>query len=115
MDLREQIVRHRKDNRLIFGGLGAVFVVFALIYFFLKRGQGVSSVVATNSILIFVLWYINVVLILAIVLILLRSLFRLMVDRRNRVLGTKFQTKLVVTAIALSLIPVLILFPSPPS
>lgn len=111
MDLRERIHRHRKDNRLIFGGLGAVFVVFALIYFFLKRGQGVPTELAANNILLFVLWYINVVLILAILLILLRSFFRLMVDRRNRILGTKFKTKLVVTAVALSLIPVLILFP----
>jgi len=111
MDLRDRIHRHRKDNRLIFGGLAAVFVVFALIYFFLKRGQGLPTELATNNILLFVLWYINVVLILAILFILVRSLFRLLLERKNRIVGSKFKTKLVFTAIALSLIPVLILFP----
>lgn len=111
MDLRARIHRHRKDNRLIFGGLGAVFVVFALIYFLLKRGQGLPTELATNNIVLFGLWYINIVLILAILFILLRSFFLLLLERKNRILGSKFKTKLVVTAIALSLIPVLILFP----
>jgi two-component system nitrogen regulation sensor histidine kinase NtrY len=111
VDLREKLHQHRKDNRLIFGGLAAVFVVFALIYFFLKRGQGLPIQLATNNILLFVLWYINIVLILAILFILVRSFFKLLLERKNRILGSKFKTKLVFTAIALSLIPVLILFP----
>ena len=111
MDLRGKIHQHRKDNRLIAGGIAAVFVVFAVIYFFLKRGQGLPVNEATNSVLLFVLWYINVVLILAILFILVRSFFKLLLERKNRILGSKFKTKLVFTAFALSLIPVLILFP----
>ncbi|MEM9553964.1 MAG: ATP-binding protein [Acidobacteriota bacterium] len=111
MDLREQILRRRKDWRVIIGGLIALLAVCALVYFMLQRGRGLPTQMATNKVLLFVLWYINVLLILTILFVLVRSIFRLLIERQNRILGSKFKTKLVATAIGLSLIPVLILFP----
>jgi two-component system, NtrC family, nitrogen regulation sensor histidine kinase NtrY len=67
-------------------------------------------VLVTNRVLLFVLWYINVVLILTVVFVLARSLFKLLMERRNRLLGSKFKSKLVATYIGLSLVPVLLLF-----
>ncbi len=60
--------------------------------------------------LLFVLWYVNVVLILTILFVLLRNLFKLLVERRHRILGSTFKFKLVATYVGLSLIPVLLLF-----
>jgi two-component system, NtrC family, nitrogen regulation sensor histidine kinase NtrY len=111
MDLREQWLRHRKDNRLLFGALSSLLLICGAFYYLLQRGQGLPARMAANKVLLFVLWYINVILILAILFILVRSLFRLLLERRTGLLGSKFKTKLVLTAIALSLIPVLILFP----
>jgi two-component system nitrogen regulation sensor histidine kinase NtrY len=111
MDVREQWDRHRKDNKLIVGLLAALFFVFAVIYFLLQRGKGLPAQIAGNKVLLFALWYLNIVLILTILLILIRSAFRLWLERRHRVIGSKFKTKLVVTAVGLSLIPVLIIFP----
>ncbi|MEM1201675.1 MAG: ATP-binding protein [Acidobacteriota bacterium] len=111
MDLREQLLRHRKDSRFIFGGLAGLLVACGVFYYMLQRGKGLPSEMAANKVLLFVLWYINIILILTIVFVLVRSLFRLILERHNRILGSKFKTKLVLTAIALSLIPVLILFP----
>ncbi len=111
MDLREQILRHRKDTRFIFGGLTALLAVCAAVYYMLQRGRGVPAELAANKLLLFVLWYANLILILAILLVLVRSFFRLLLERQNRILGSKFKTKLVLTAISLSMIPVLILFP----
>ncbi len=111
MDLREQLLRHRKDTRFIFGGLTLLLAVCGVVFYLLQRGKGLPAQMAANKLLLFVLWYINVILILTILLVLVRSLFRLLLERRHRILGSKFKSKLVLTAIGLSLIPVLILFP----
>lgn len=111
MELREQILKHRSDDRFIAGGLLFLLIVFSLFYYLLQRGKGLSAVVATDKLLLFVLWYFNITLVLSIIFILVRNLFRLLLERHNRILGSKFKTKLVASAIALSLIPVLILFP----
>ncbi len=111
MDLREQLLRHRKDFRFVFGGLTLLLLICGFVYYLLQRGKGLPAQLAANKLLLFVLWYINVILILTIVLVLVRSVFRLLLERRHRILGSKFKTKLVLTAIGLSLIPVLILFP----
>ena len=111
MELREQLLKHRKDDRFLAGVLLLLLLVFSLFYYLLQRGKGLPAVMATDKLLLFVLWYINIILILAIVFVLVRNLFRLLLERHNRILGSKFKTKLVASAIGLSLIPVLILFP----
>jgi len=111
VDLRERIRRHRKDGRFIVGGSLLLLAVFSLFYYLLQRGKGLPAEMASDKLLLFVLWYINIILILTVLLILIRSLFRLLIERHHRILGSKFKTKLVLTAIALPLIPVLILFP----
>ncbi len=110
-NLREQLLRHRKDYRFVFGGLTLLLVACGFVYYLLQRGKGLPAQLAANKVLLFALLYINVILILSILLILVRSVFRLLLERRHRILGSKFKTKLVLTAIGLSLIPVLILFP----
>ena len=110
-NLREQVLRHRKDFRFIFGGLTLLLLVCSLAYYMLQRGKGLPAELAANKLLLFVPLYINIILILTILLVLVRSVFRLLLERRHRILGSKFKTKLVLTAIGLSLIPVLILFP----
>ena len=111
MDLRDQLLRHRKDTRFIAVGMVLLLAVCGVFYYLLQRGKGLPAEMASDKLLLFVLWYINIILILSIVFIIVRGLFRLLIERHNRILGSKFKTKLVVTAIALSLIPVLILFP----
>ncbi|HEV2851234.1 MAG TPA: ATP-binding protein [Thermoanaerobaculia bacterium] len=110
MDLREKILRHRKDHRLIGAGLVALLLLFTALFYLAQRGRDLPAALVTNRVLLFVLWYVNVVLILIVVFVLLRNLFKLLVERRHRVLGSTFKFKLVATYIGLSLIPVLLLF-----
>ncbi len=110
MDFRERLRRHRKDNRLIVGGLAALLAVFTGAFYFVQRSRELPAFLVTNRVLLFVLWYVNVVLILAVVFVLLRNLFKLLVERRHRILGSTFKFKLVATYVGLSLIPVLLLF-----
>ncbi|HEX4961977.1 MAG TPA: ATP-binding protein [Thermoanaerobaculia bacterium] len=110
MPLREKLLHHRKNYRLIFGGLGALLLLFAALFYMAQRGRDLPSALVTNKMLLFVLWYVNVVLILIILFVLLRNLIKLLVERRHRVLGSTFKFKLVLTYVGLSLIPVLLLF-----
>ena len=81
MDLREQLLRRRKDTRFILGGLTALLAVLVGFYALLQQGRLPPSTL-TNKVLLFVLWYVNVLLILAILFVLVRTVLRLLVDRR---------------------------------
>jgi two-component system, NtrC family, nitrogen regulation sensor histidine kinase NtrY len=110
MSLRQKLLLHRKNYRLIFGGVGALLLLFTALYYLAERGRDLPSALVTNRVLMFVLWYVNVILILGVVFVLLRNLIKLLVERRQRVLGSAFKFKLVATYVGMSLIPVLLLF-----
>jgi two-component system nitrogen regulation sensor histidine kinase NtrY len=110
MGLRANLRRYRKNNRLIGAGLVALMLLFTGLFYLAERGRDLPTALVTNRVLFFVLWYVNVLLILVILFVLLRNVIKLVVERRHRVLGSTFKFKLVATYIGLSLIPVLLLF-----
>jgi two-component system nitrogen regulation sensor histidine kinase NtrY len=110
MKLRESLRRHRKDQRLIVGGLAVLLLLLTAPFYLFLRERDLPSFLVTNRLLLFILWYVNVVLVLAVAFVLLRNLFKLLIERRNRILGSTFKFKLVATYVGLSLIPVLLLF-----
>jgi two-component system nitrogen regulation sensor histidine kinase NtrY len=110
MSLRQTFHRHRKDLRLIVGGPVLLLLLSTAAFYVFLRERDLPAFLVTNRVLLFVLWYINVVLILIVVFVLLRNLFKLLIERRHRILGSTFKFKLVATYIGLALIPVLALF-----
>ncbi len=110
MGLRSQIRRHSKDLRLIVAGLGALLVLFSGFFYLLLYNRDLEARMINNRVLLFALWYANVVLILTVLFVLMRILFKTLVERKHRILGSKFKTKLIATYIGLSLFPVLLLF-----
>ncbi|MCF6289912.1 MAG: ATP-binding protein [Desulfobacterales bacterium] len=64
----------------------------------------------SGNVLVFVLININVLLLLLIIFLVLRSLVELIFQRRQRILGAKLRTKLVISFVSLSLIPTALLF-----
>jgi len=110
MALKERFRRHRKDNRFIVGILAGLLAVLVGLFYLIQRGRDVPETLLNNQVLLFVLWYANIVLILTILFVLLRNLLKLVIERRHRILGSKFKTKLVATYIGLVLIPVLLVF-----
>jgi two-component system, NtrC family, nitrogen regulation sensor histidine kinase NtrY len=110
MGLRSRFRRHRQDNRLIIGGLGLLLLLFTAAFYFLLNNRDLERELITNKVLLFFLWNANLLLILTVLFVLLRLLLKLMVERKHRILGSKFKTKLIATYIGLSLFPVLLLF-----
>ncbi|MGE5850538.1 MAG: PAS domain-containing sensor histidine kinase, partial [Candidatus Methylomirabilota bacterium] len=63
-----------------------------------------------SNILIFALVNINIVLLLLLVLLVFRSLFKVYLERRENVPGSKFRVKLAVAFVSLALLPASLLF-----
>jgi len=110
VSLRERAERLLRNHRFLLGGLAALLLLFTLLFYLSQRGRDLPAALVANKVLLFVLWYANVILILVVAFVLLRNLIKLLVERRHRILGSNFKFKLVATYVGLSLIPVLILF-----
>jgi nitrogen fixation/metabolism regulation signal transduction histidine kinase len=108
--LREKLERLLRNHRLLFGGLAVLLLIFTSFFYLSQRGRDLPAALVTNRVLLFVLWYVNVILILVVLFVLLRNLIKLLIERRHRILGSTFKFKLVATYVGLSLIPVLALF-----
>jgi two-component system nitrogen regulation sensor histidine kinase NtrY len=103
-------LRYHRENRFL---VGAFFFLMALsvgAFYLLQRAQETSPEELTNRVLLFVLWYLDISLILILSFILLRNVVRLAVERRSGVLGSRFRTKLVLTYVGLTFVPVILIF-----
>jgi two-component system nitrogen regulation sensor histidine kinase NtrY len=110
MDLRKTIVQHRKDTRWLVAAFALLLIVFTAIYYLIQRSRDLPTGLITERLLLFVLFFINVVLILTIVFVFGRNLFKLIIERQHGLLGSRFKTKLLVTFVGLALLPLVLLF-----
>ncbi|MEO8191043.1 MAG: ATP-binding protein [Acidobacteriota bacterium] len=108
MSLLSELQRRRKDNKLIVGLVLAVLVVWTSVSVLQQRADEPAAV--TRGLLLFVLSYINITLIAAVLFVLGRTLLKTWLERRRRTLGSQFKTKLLVTYIGLTAIPIGLLF-----
>ncbi len=69
-----------------------------------------NPVPIVNNLLVFTLVNLNIILLVVLVVVVVRNLAKLYFERKNNILGSKFQTKLIVSFIILTLIPSLLLF-----
>jgi nitrogen fixation/metabolism regulation signal transduction histidine kinase len=102
--------RRRPDNRLIVGLVLAVLVVWSVVSVLEHGASGAEPVTITRGLLLFVLSYINITLIAAVLFVLCRVLLKTWLERRRGALGSRFKTKLLVTYIGLTAIPIGLLF-----
>jgi len=110
MRVSTEFQRLRKDNRLIVGLTLAVLVVWAAVSVLEQRATEMEPETITRGLLLFVLSYINVTLIAAVLFVLCRTLIKLWLERRRGVLGSQFKTKLLVTYIGLTAVPIGLVF-----
>jgi PAS domain S-box-containing protein len=108
--IASEILRRRKDNRLIVGLVLTVLVVWAAVSVLEQRAAELDPATITRGLLLFVLSYLNVTLMAAVLFVLGRTLLKAWLDRRRPALGSRFQTKLLVTYIGLTAIPVALVF-----
>jgi nitrogen fixation/metabolism regulation signal transduction histidine kinase len=115
MDPLENAPETRRDNpkkrgsRLIGGVIILLIILFFAIDVFIRESQQFSPTSLTN-ILLSSLQITLLLLGLILAFILGRNLVRLYLERKRKVVGSHFKTKLVFFFIALSSIPTLLLF-----
>ncbi len=95
---------------LIIGGLLFAILVLTAVIYHLQTKPAFSPPYIANTVLIYVIFNINIILVFVLLIILFRNIIKLYIERRKRVLGSKFKTRLVITFIGLSLIPTILLF-----
>jgi two-component system nitrogen regulation sensor histidine kinase NtrY len=110
MSLRDLVLRYRKDPRFIVSVPLLILAGTSLVYYVTQQAKELSPEALSNRLLLFVLWNINLLLIVGILFVLLRGLVKLVLERQRGIIGSRFRTKLVVTYVATSLVPVIILF-----
>ncbi|HHB76437.1 MAG TPA: HAMP domain-containing protein [Desulfobulbus sp.] len=72
--------------------------------------KGENALPISSTVLIFALININGLLLLLMLYLVLRNLVELIFERKQKILGSKLRTRLVISFIALSLVPTIILF-----
>ena len=104
------LLQYRKDPRIIITVPLVIVTVTSLVYYLVQRAKELSPEALSSRLLLFVLWNINLILILGILFVLLRGIIKLILDRQRGILGSRFRSKLVITYVVTSLLPIHLLF-----
>jgi two-component system nitrogen regulation sensor histidine kinase NtrY len=101
--------RRRRRERYI---IAFLFLIISTLttYLFIKGFSLGLDLPVANSILVFALIDLNVILLLLLLFLTIRNLVKLVFERRKGILGAKLRTKLVFAFITLSLLPTIVLF-----
>jgi two-component system nitrogen regulation sensor histidine kinase NtrY len=99
--------RRRRERIIIIVTLPLIVFLTYLESHFLEFG---SKLPTGSNIVIFALMNINVILLLFLLYLIARNVVKLIFERKQNIFGYRLRTKLVLTFIALSLLPTIILF-----
>jgi two-component system nitrogen regulation sensor histidine kinase NtrY len=91
--------------------IGIVAVLVAVLTFFEAHLAAVGGAVTFSSnIIIFALINLNVIFVVLLIFLVTRNVFKILLDRRRKLLGAKLRSRLVLIFICFSLIPTMLLF-----
>lgn len=105
---REQVLQKRRLVRWVIAVCLALIPVFIYLQGFLYRHE--ENLPISSNILIFGLINLNVLLVLFVLFLVLRSLAELLFERRLDRPGSRLKTKLIASFLSLTLIPTILLF-----
>ncbi len=103
----KELIRRKRERLIIAVTLAAVLLI---TYLESQMVHLADELPLGSSILIFSLININALLLLLLIFLVFRNLFKLTVERRAGVWGARLRTKLVVAFVVLSLAPTILLF-----
>lgn len=106
LDPRERLKRKREIIAIFF-----LFVLFFALMFVEFRISKVSSTLPfVNSIFFFGLVNLNIIILIVLLWLVVRNVGKLFLERRRNVLGSRLKTKLVISFLAFSITPTIVLF-----
>jgi two-component system nitrogen regulation sensor histidine kinase NtrY len=96
----------RKRNLLIIGVI-LVLLVVATVF---EIGIRAPQIPIASNLIVFALFNLNLIVFLLLLVLLVRNVVKLSFERRHKVIGARFKAKLVLTFLALSLTPGILIF-----
>ncbi len=103
----EERARRRRESIFI---VILFFAVIVLTYVESRVIHFGTQIPVSNTVLMFILININLLLIILLIFLVFRNLVKLFYDRKQNVMGAKLRTRLVVAFISLTLVPTIVLF-----
>ncbi len=101
--------KRKKGPRIVGAIIILLIILFFTIEYFIREAQEFSSTSVTNILLVS-LQLIVLLLFIMLLFVLIRNLIKLYLERKKKIVGAHFKTRLVLFFTALSLIPTLLLF-----
>ena len=102
----EQRGHYRRNLLIVSGGLA----VLVLAWWGFKVWIHSPQVPLASNLAVFALFNLNLIVFLLLVVLLFRNLVKLAFERRQKVLGARFKTKLVLAFLSLALTPAILIF-----
>ena len=106
-DRTKEMKRRRRERVIMIVTLPLIVFLTYIETHFLQFGRELPI---GSNVLIFALMNINVILLLLLVYLVTRNVVKLIFERKRNIFGHRLRTKLVLTFIALSLLPTIVLF-----
>lgn len=106
--MAQDLERKKRRNRLISLGILVSLIVLTAIQVLIQQLRFPTPI--AGNILIFALFNVNLILLIVLVFLVSRSLFKIYIERRNKVIGSRFRTRLIAAFVGLSLLPAVVLF-----
>ncbi len=104
---RSERRRRRREGLLIFF-IAAAFLVLAVLQ--TRLPEFTNSASRAGNVIFFLLINLNVILLVLFLFLVARNLVKLVVERRQRILGARLRARLVMAFVTLTLFPTLLLF-----
>jgi two-component system nitrogen regulation sensor histidine kinase NtrY len=103
----EEIKRRKREGIVI---LVTALMVAALIFFEVQLPDASPEYSMGSNVVFFLLINVNIILLGLLVFLVVRNLVKLVVERKQGILGSRLQVRLVAAFVALSLVPSVLLF-----
>ena len=104
----EQLGQKRKRTTYTIFKVLVALIVLTLIESYFLQAEASSSI--ANNILILVVFNIIIILLFVVIILITRNLIKVYNERKSKIIGSKFQTKLVIAFLILALVPTILLF-----
>lgn len=98
-------LRWRRQGRFLLGVYLILVALGASLFALIAKLRGLPAEELTNRLLVFLLTLFDLTLMLVVLFVLLRSLFKLFVEHRSGIIGSRFRMKLLISYVLLTLVP----------
>jgi two-component system nitrogen regulation sensor histidine kinase NtrY len=100
----------KKRRRELYVALAAAILVGLIFFVESEIARSAEEIPFAGHLLLFALLFVVTLLLILVIFFLIRNLFKLVFERRRRVLGSRLKTRLTLAFVALTLVPTVVLF-----